>query len=641
MGQKLCLVDEPAGSTGLPPVSPGMETSLLFGSALDVVPFPCLRIDDQGVIQALNPAAAEFLGINAALRRVCPVSAFVAPGQTTAFFQFLRRIIRTHEPQRCTLPIRSKGGAPRVVQFDARREGPTSTLLSLIDVSEREHALTRLRGSELRLRSLLETLPDAVFVVADGVVVHCNPAAHRITAAPPVGRTFAQLLEPEQCPLITHHSMGTPTEAERHELCFSTLDGAPRAVETLWMPIDFEGRAAHLCVARDRTEQRRLEAQMAHADRLATVGVLAQGVAHELNNPLTYVTMNVRELVDALESKRSFADAERAELAESAREAADGASRMARIVADLQGLARVDDEPTSMDLNVVVERCLVLAQAQMRARVQVHKRLGSLPAVSGDAGRMTQVVLNLLINAVQALPERGGQIWVETFFEGSGAVLEIRDDGPGISAHVRDRMFEPFVTTKPVGDGTGLGLFVCHQYVTECGGSLEALDAPEGGARLRVKLSRAGKTELVEESGSRARSVQPRSRPAVLVIDDEPVIRETLSRQLSRHLDVTVVGNAEAALALWSAGGSFDLTLCDLMMPGHGARWLYAALLERCPEAVRSFCVMTGGAVDPQDARFLAQAAPPLLRKPFSSSDVISFIENAVNAPESAPSGPL
>lgn len=607
-----------------PPTMEPDSDSLLFGSALDVVQLPCLRVDDQGVILALNNAAAEFLGVNPSRRVACVVSAFLAPGHATGFFQFLGRVVRTQQDQRCTLPIRSQTGAERVVQFDARREGPESTLLSLIDVSEREYALDRLRSSEQRMRSLLEALPDAVFVIEDDEVVHCNPAAYRITAVPPVGRSFASLLEPEQCPVLTR-SAGTRDKPERHELRFATAQGPARAVETLWMPLEFEGRLAYLCVARDRTEQRRLEAKMAHADRLATVGVLAQGVAHELNNPLTFVTMNVRELVEELESDRPIGPSLRSDLAESAREAADGARRMARIVSDLQGLARVDDEPTSMDLNRVVERCLVLAKAQIRSRVRVHTSLSSVPEVFGDEGRMTQVVLNLLINAVQALPDRTGNIWVETRLEGNDAILEVRDDGPGFAAHVRDRVFEPFVTTKPVGDGTGLGLFVCHQYVSECGGSLEALDAPEGGAKLRVKLQLAWKSDS-PRTVPHTPKVESMGRPRLLIIDDEPIIRESLARKLASGIDVETAGSAEAALERLRDGETFDIVLCDLMMPGKGGRWLYGALGEKFPAVQAAFCVMTGGAVEREDARFLATTSPPLLRKPFSTADVATFV---------------
>jgi PAS domain-containing protein len=205
---KLRLVDEADPSTHPRPE----RASLLFGNALDLVPFPCLRVDDQGAIVAINTAAAEFLGINPARKTTCVMSAFLAPGHTTAFFQFLGRIVRTEQDQRCTIPIRSQSGAERVVQFDARREGASSTLLSLIDVSEREYALTRLRGSEQRMRSLLEALPDAVFVIDDGTIVHCNPAAYRIAAMPPVGRSFASLLEPEQCPILSR-SLGDAPRA--------------------------------------------------------------------------------------------------------------------------------------------------------------------------------------------------------------------------------------------------------------------------------------------------------------------------------------------------------------------------------------------------------------------------------------------
>ncbi len=620
---KLHVVDRSAESDD------DRDDSMRFNNALDGVPFPCLRLDDDGAVIKLNPAAAAFLGIDPQQTAPLPLSTFLAPADAEPFFEFLSRAVQTTQSHRCTLPLRTRLGAQRVVQFDASREEAGNTLLSLVDVTEREYALNRLRGSEQRMRSLLEGLPDAVFVIDEGTVVHCNPAAYRITVGPPIGRPFESLLQHGQIPVLDAQPNPEVRQAKRAELAFRAEAGEPRGAETLWMPIEFEGRVAHLCVARDRTEQRRLEASMAHADRLSTVGVLAQGVAHELNNPLTFVTLNVRELVTNLAATTPIEGELRSELLESAREAADGSARMARIVSDLQGLARTEEHLVPMDLSRVVERCLVLARAQMRSRVRVHKTLRPIPNVYGDDGRMTQVVLNLLINAVQALPERAGNIWVETRCKGDQAILEVRDDGAGIDPRVRERVFEPFVTTKPVGDGTGLGLFVCHQYVTECGGKLEALDAPEGGARMRVTL-RVAREEGPIFAGGPADAPTPRHTPRLLIIDDEPMIRESLARAMAA--DVELAGSAQAALTMLRDGRRFDLVLCDLMMPGRGGRWLHAALRREFPELLPTFCVITGGAVEPEDARFLREQKPPLLRKPFSTDDVTAFVEAQLDA---------
>ncbi|MGH1345769.1 MAG: ATP-binding protein [Nannocystales bacterium] len=603
--------------------------SMRFDNALDGVPLPCLRLDDDGSIIKLNPAAGDFLGVGPEQAVPVPISAFLAPGDAAPFAQFLARTNETTLSHRCTFPLRTKLGADRVVQFDASREEGNSTLLSLIDVTDRESALNRLRASEQRMRSLLEGLPDAVFVVDEGVVVHCNPAAFRIAVEHPIGLPFKSLLQHGDVPELDARPNAGARQAERAELAFRAEEGEPRGAETLWMPIEFEGRIAHLCVARDRTEQRRLEANMAHADRLATVGVLAQGVAHELNNPLTFVWMNVRELVTNLADTTPIEGELRAELLESAREAADGSARMARIVSDMQGLARSDEQPVPMDLCAVVERCLVLARAQMRSRVHVHKTLRAVPMVYGDEGRMTQVVLNLLLNAVQALPDRAGNIWVETLCEEGEVTLEVRDDGTGFDPQVRERVFEPFVTTKPVGDGTGLGLFVCHQYVTECGGKLEALDAWEGGARMRVSL-RVAREQSPSFTSGPTHVAPARLAPRLLVIDDEPMIRESLARAMSA--DVELASSAQAALTLLREGQRFDLVLCDLMMPGRGGRWLHAALRREFPELLPTFCVATGGAVEPEDARFLREQNPPLLRKPFSPDDLTAFVETRLDA---------
>jgi signal transduction histidine kinase len=225
-------------------------------------------------------------------------------------------------------------------------------------------------------------------------------------------------------------------------------------------------------------------------ERLTSLGMLAAGVAHEINNPMSYVKSNVNSLLLDLQACGTL-PAELREYVDDVLPATlDGIRRVTAIVADLRRFARGDPEAmVEYDLNQEVAVALRIARGQMGPQCEVSLDMKELPKLLGHPGQVAQVVVNLLMNAAQALPE-GGRIFLSTRMEGDEAVLEVRDTGLGMTPEVRARLFEPFFTTKPAGEGTGMGLSVVHGIVTAHGGHIQVDSVPGRGATFTIHLPR-------------------------------------------------------------------------------------------------------------------------------------------------------
>lgn len=240
------------------------------------------------------------------------------------------------------------------------------------------------------------------------------------------------------------------------------------------------------------------EAQLLHMDRLASLGMLAASVGHEIKNPVSYVLLNLQHVLDALDQPlraRQLAEAgiDVATICESLRIGIDGAERIASLVTDLQRLAQPDDdEEIAADLRQIIGSVLALAGPDLESRAQITIDHGDIPLVRGSSVRLAQVVLNLVINAGQALVNRtaeDGVVRIRTALAPNGNVLfEVADNGPGIPEAMRDRVFEPHVTSRPQEGGSGLGLHACRQIVTALGGTIAVVGPEEGGAMIRVEL---------------------------------------------------------------------------------------------------------------------------------------------------------
>ncbi|HKP64620.1 MAG TPA: response regulator [Polyangiales bacterium] len=387
-------------------------------------------------------------------------------------------------------------------------------------------------------------------------------------------------------------------------------------------------------VFRDVSESRRLQRRLEFAERLASLGTLAAGVAHEINNPLSFVVANVdfalNELKRAQPQLRGLPWLD--EVVRALGEAQVGAGRVSQIVSELRAFARPANVPFGrVDVNRVLASALDMAASELRS-VRLSTDYAELPPVIANETRLSQVFFNLLINAAQAIAAKGGQGDVHVssrVFEAGQVVVEIRDTGTGISSEIRKRIFDPFFTTKAPGSGTGLGLAVCHGIVTSLGGEIDLQSQVGEGTTFRVLLP-AAPPEMVappppvpEPTGS---------LPArVLVVDDEPMVRNTLARMLSKEYTISVASDAQEALTMISRGERFDLILSDVSMAGMSGMDLHDALAQRHADQAQRMVFLSGGAFTGESIDFLRQMAHRHLEKPFALSQLRELIRDQLD----------
>jgi signal transduction histidine kinase len=393
--------------------------------------------------------------------------------------------------------------------------------------------------------------------------------------------------------------------------------------------------------SRKRTQEalQQSEASLIVADRLASLGRLAAGVAHEINNPLAYVVMNTSAALEDLQRALPKADPllrpGLEEAAAALREARAGSERVRLIVRDLKLFSRVDVEARDpVDLAKVIESSIGIAWNEIRHRARLVKDFSPLPEVVASESRLGQVFLNLLVNAAQAIepgaPDQN-EIRIVTRREGDRAVAEVRDTGCGIPQELRKRIFEPFFTTKPPGVGTGLGLAICHTIVSELRGELTVESTPGKGTTFRVSLPLAtyaqtkGAAQVAQPSASPG---SPRAR--LLVVDDEPAVGNAIRRALAAEHDVLAVTSGKAALALLEKGEKFDAVLCDLMMPEMSGMDLHEALGRIAPRLAQGMIVMTGGAFTGRAQQFLDRVPNQRVEKPFDVQSLRAVVRSAL-----------
>jgi signal transduction histidine kinase len=380
-------------------------------------------------------------------------------------------------------------------------------------------------------------------------------------------------------------------------------------------------------------DRRALDAHLAQVSRLASLGTLAAGMAHEINNPLAFILLNLefvqRELTrwNPELDPRSFGDGIR-RAAQVLGDAQKGAERIRDIVHGLKTFARPELEARGpVDVLATVEASIAMVAHEIRCRATLRKTVDvGLPPVFGNAARLGQVFLNLLLNAVQALadddPTRN-EILVVLAHDERGVLIEVHDTGAGIAPEIRGRIFEPFFTTKPIGSGTGLGLAICHGIVTAHGGSLSVDSEPGKGSCFRVRLPAM---HAVERSSQPAGFQRPEKPARVLIVDDEPNIGTSVRHLLLPEHRVETLTDAREALSRIRSGERYDLVLCDVMMPVMDGQALYEAVLECAPDQARRMAFVTGGAFTERAQGFLTSVPNPHLEKPFTISQLLRIL---------------
>ncbi|QRK10699.1 PAS domain S-box protein [Archangium violaceum] len=544
---------------------------------------------------------------------------------TPVVVRFQRRDGRTVWLQHVVTPVLDGSGLCVAVEGIAR------------DITERRQFEEALKLSEASFRILMEGVPEPAIIQRDGTIIYANTAlVYALGFESPrdvMGRRLQEFLVDEPLPPEGTVSLVT---GERRLL---RRDGKVRVAEFASLPLLFDGEPAVVSIARDVTEQRQLQSRLSLADRMASMGTLAAGIAHEINNPLAFVISNLGFLLDELRRMPSVIPggiASRPEVDEwrsVLMEAREGAERVRQIVRQLKSFSRQDEERLeAVDLHAVLDSAVMLAANEIKHRAKLKREYGPVPSVIGNEGRLCQVFLNLVVNAAQAIPEGAAdknEIRVVTRLGPDGRVVaEVQDTGAGIPEEVLGRIFDPFFTTKPVGVGTGLGLSICHGIITSLGGDISVESTPGRGTTMRV---------LLPASEKGARPVKPAAatpapttlRGRVLIVDDEPAVGRALRRILREH-DVELATSGRQALERLTADTRFHAVLCDVMMPDLGGKDLYEAVQQGGSGLERRFVFVSGGAFTQGARDFLSRVPNPTLEKPFDETAVRRVVRELV-----------
>lgn len=342
---------------------------------------------------------------------------------------------------------------------------------------------------------VLDELQDAVVIHRDGKILYANPAlltALARRADELVGSSLADLFEPQTLERA-RRALDSPQGPDhaRTLVLEPTCDRQLRFELRQRQDIEFKGGPAELLVAQDVTESRRVYELLLHRDRMASLGMLAAGIAHEVNNPLGYVLNSLEIMRRELGGEHTMDDGRRDDVQSLLDVALEGTNRVRSIVAGLNGFSRSESTTaTEVDLSRSLRSALELAKPQLDTSIEVILELETVPRIIASESRLSQVFLNLILNACHALREKGApkqRLWLRTRVNGDGGIVaEVEDDGVGIPRAVRHRVFDPFFTTKPAGFGTGLGLAISRDVVTRLGGRIDLESRPGEGTRVWV-----------------------------------------------------------------------------------------------------------------------------------------------------------
>ncbi|MDB4906713.1 MAG: multi-sensor hybrid histidine kinase [Gemmatimonadetes bacterium] len=485
---------------------------------------------------------------------------------------------------------------------------------------ENAELVDTMRQTEWRFRTLFRAAPDVVLtILSSGRIREVNDAAREVFGVDPiqlVGRTLADLALPADREALEETLREAfAGRAGRAEVRMAIEGDASvkRVVSFAASRLPQADPPTLLLVGRDVTTEREMRMRLMESDRLAAVGELVAGVAHEVNNPLSSISAFAQLLLrdeglnatqrDSLEVIRSETQ------------------RASQVVKDLLAFARRSEpQQESLDLNLVLTRSLKMRGYQLDAAdVKVELELADrLPAVVGDGRQLQQVCLNLLTNAVQAMEGRGiGTLVIRTRAEGDQVLLEMRDTGPGISDEVRARVFEPFFTTKPEGEGTGLGLSVSYGIIAAHGGTIAVAETSSAGTTFRVTLpaGEAPASQRTQRDSGQIVLRSPLSGLRLLFVDDEPALRASMQKYGKiRGFDVVTANDGASALAVLEETG-VDVIVCDLRMPGMDGPTFHEALRRTRPGLAARTVFITGDVVSAATRGIVRQ---PIVTKPFA-----------------------
>ncbi|MBI5118814.1 PAS domain S-box protein [Candidatus Poribacteria bacterium] len=610
---------------------------MLVENANDIIystdPYGNITFINQVVHKIAGYTTQELLGKN--------FRALIAPDEEEKILRYARGAYKG-KPQRYEARVLHKDGRALTLQnfLGAIMRNGAVTGFSIIarDVTETKQLEQQVKESEEKYRNLVEESGDVVYIMQDGALKFLNEiglerSGYTREELFSEGFDPFQLVHPEDRALVADAVNRLSQEGqspERVEARFVTKKGEVIDFILTGTSLTYEGKPASMGVLVDITEKKRLQERLVQSEKLASIGQLVSGVAHELNNPLAAI-MGYAELFS--QSKTLSAREQN-----TARRIFESSERCKRIIQNLLSFAR-QRGLTRANMNIcdVVEKAIELREYDLKARnIKVQRNYDAdHKSTVCDAQQLQSVFLNLINNASDAMYEanRSGVLRIGTLIDGDVIVIDFTDDGPGVPTNIRDRIFDPFFTTKEVGKGTGLGLSISYGIIREHGGELFMDSKYSGGARFVVRLPIVQAVHDSEAASDEAPALlESKSKPRILVVDDETTILDLSVDILSDsgyEVDTAHTGSEAKGLI---ESKPYDLVITDVRMPGalSGIDLYYWAKKAK-PGIADKIIFMTGDIVADETQRFLRDSRLPYLSKPFEISKYVGTIQKVLS----------
>jgi PAS domain S-box-containing protein len=610
------------------------------------MPMGAIMLSRTGAVEQLNPAAMRLLGrparelVGRSIRELC-----TAPDGGPLGW----RIDQAAGPAPGLLQT---PGGPRAALFQLAAPTPAvegepylygplfvvDTSAEIAAAAALERRTRELQALERDHRRLIDDLPVVVFATdGSGRCTYVSGAVERLLGYTPeevyaMGSSFGVLNLDE----VPDNFMSVPRVVER-DFRQRRKDGREVVMRySVRIVADNLGKVLGMqgCGV-DVTAERDVQQQLMLADRLAALGMLVAGIGHEINNPAAYVGLGVQQIARHLRAARGGHEEPRAVIERVLPildDVAAGVNRIAEIVGELKLFSRhpASEGAAPIDLNGLVRSAASLVQSELRTRARLSLDLGELPPVPGAWTRLSQVVLNLLINAAQSIAPGAAEtneVSVLSRRVDNEVQIVVHDTGCGIRADEQSRIFDPFYTTKPVGEGSGLGLSISYDIVRRLGGTMTVDSEPGRGSRFTVTLP----WRPVEGAEARGTRSGREAAGSVLIVDDERPLASAIARELSARMEVELVHSGGEALQALSRG-RFDAVLCDLRMPDLSGADVYLRTRARDVRQADRFVFLTGASGAPDEVEFLRASGRPVLEKPFAMSELWRAVGAVVSA---------
>jgi PAS domain S-box-containing protein len=610
---------------------------MLVENANDII----YSTDPHGNITFINQVVQEITGYTAQEALGKNFRTLIMPGDEEKILRHAREAYKG-KPQRYEAKILHKDGRALTLQnfLGAITRNGAVTGFSIIarDVTETKQLEQQVKESEEKYRNLVEESGDIVYIMQDARLKFLNGIG--ITRSGYAGEYLLseefdpfQLVHPDDRSLVADTVTRLSKEGsspERIEARFITKQGNVLDFLLTATSLTYRGKPASMGVLVDITEKKRLQERLVQSEKLASIGQLVSGVAHELNNPLAAI-MGYAEL---LSQSRALSAKEQ----NTARRIFESSERCKRIIQNLLSFAR-QRGLTRVNTNIsdVVEKAIDLREYDLKAHnIKVERNYDAdHKSTVCDPQQLQSVFLNLINNACDAMHEknRKGVLRIGTLIDVDAIVIDFTDDGPGVPTDIRDKIFDPFFTTKEVGKGTGLGLSISYGIIREHGGELFMDKTHNGGARFVIRLPIVQSVQDSEASSDTASAFPlSMSKPKILVVDDETTILDLsvdILTDSGYEVDTAQTG-AEAQGLIESK--PYDLVITDVRMPGAlSGIDLYYWVKKTKPGIADKIIFMTGDIVADETQRFLRESRLPYLSKPFEISKYVGTIQKVLS----------